>query len=123
MNNEKKLRPEEVSLYRKTFLARVSNGATVEAADRAAIHACTLWERRGAFNDDTVEKDGEKPVRSPSAATTWRDEWDSLAEWLIEKYQTSYLDAGQIGQLMRKTSTGNISIEEFKNALDRSLDP
>lgn len=52
MNTEKKLRPEEVSLYRKTFLARVSNGATVEAADRAAIHACTLWERRGAFNEE-----------------------------------------------------------------------
>lgn len=51
-SKNEKLRPVEVSVYRRVFLSRIEHGASVEAADRQGLQACKIWEQRGAFNDD-----------------------------------------------------------------------
>lgn len=81
-----KLRPCEVSLYRKTFLARLNHGASVEGADKQGLHACKVWEKRGALNDDEI--DDFTPEQRAAVAES--EGWRIVARFLSEHHPDVY---------------------------------
>jgi hypothetical protein len=84
MIDEKKLEPRERSLYRNVFLARVRDGASVEAADRQAIHSVTIWQKRGAFNED--------PPAAPFGEGEIREVFAEVRRVLLDRHPEAYED-------------------------------
>ena len=112
---EMKLRPCEMSLYRKTFLARIENGASVEAAHKQALHACKLWENVGAFNDDRVETE---EVVYP-ADTKFRDGFDALCDYFADEGALAKENVDSIAVAYR---IGRLSLGEFRKKLGLDRD-
>lgn len=108
-----KLRPREVSLFRRVFLSRVEHGASVEAAERQALHACKLWERHGAFGEDR-----EKDENSGDEAK-FRDGFDALADYHADPEAVPATEVSVIAGLYR---TGDLSLAEFRKKLGLDLD-
>lgn len=52
MSTSEKLKENEKSLFRRVYLARIETGASVEAAEKQALHAVKRWDALGALNDD-----------------------------------------------------------------------
>lgn len=103
MSTSEKLKGNEKSLFRRVYLARIEAGASVEAAERQALHAVKRWDALGALNDDRPDlrdaeiarlREGIEAVR----ALLWDDELDLnlydevLYDWLNE------LVAGTVSQ-------------------------
>lgn len=62
------IEPHERSLARRVFLARVENGATVEAAKHQAVHAVKVWRQLDLF-DGPLGVGEEEPL--PGEPSSW----------------------------------------------------
>jgi hypothetical protein len=55
MSNET-LKENEKSLFRRVYLARIAVGASIEAAEKQALHAVKRWNALGALNEDRTSE-------------------------------------------------------------------
>lgn len=109
-----RLRPCEVSLFRKVFLARVGNGATVEAAERQALHACKVWEQRGAFGEDF-----EGAAEQTANETRFRDGFDALCDYYADPVADS---SGDVSAIAGSYRMGRLTLDEFRKKLGLDRD-
>ncbi len=107
-----KLRPNEVSLFRRVFFARLEHGAPVEAAEKQALHACRIWERLGAFNEEpaTGETDGAEIKRL-------QDALGALAAFVKDEGFDLNLRDDVIYEAIQKVLLGRLDVDGFKSAL------
>jgi hypothetical protein len=114
----KKLRPNEVSLFRRVFFARLEHGAPVEAAEKQALHACRVWERLGAFNEETRSEGAI--VETPDAVAAL----DTLAGYIeadggeLDENPSDAFD--RIANAVRGLLEGRLLLKNFARALQPS---
>lgn len=109
-DRSEKLKPEEKSLYRRVYLARVHEGASVESADRQAMQAVKIWHDRGAFGEPTETKH-----------VSGDEAWSFITEWLCDSYDQSKLTPTGVASLMRSYGAGKLLLDELRDALDQSI--
>lgn len=99
-----KLKPEEKSLYRRVYLARVHEGASVESADRQAMQAVKIWHDRGAF--------GEIRETAEIGASDFGPAWEFLAQQLA---RAGYSELNRrIATAMVNFDEGSLDLDDFK---------
>lgn len=106
-----KLKPHEVSLFRRVFLARINEGATVESAEKQALHACKIWERLGAYSDGPSEE------KAKPAGTNWEALWNVLAS-AMGKNEDDAPSPKVLSERMVDLWLGDMSEDEFREWVD-----
>jgi hypothetical protein len=109
-----KLSPNEARLYRRIFCVRTDDGASVEAAHKAALHAVKLWKEVGAFTEEREEK-----VEDGAIENRFRNGFDALCDYHNDPDAAC---SGDVGIIAGEYRLGHLTIAEFRKKLDLDRD-
>jgi hypothetical protein len=98
------LKDHELSVYCRVFFARVQHGASVEAADRQALHAVKIWRERAAF-DEPEQNEDKGAARSHGIEPTC---FDIVADWVEDRDGLDEFQLNRLAVVLREIVRGDL---------------